>query len=164
MIRKWTGATVIILLIASVAVLFVSRLINQTPRLVFSCLGDYSSEIDFPQEKITGASDISFNVFSDGRLLVAMDGHVRDHGADYHISREIWYRYQVVDAKQGLIRASVTSVNRSEADTAADHTVSTFMLGAVPGGRTYQFRNLNGNVYLIGNIYAPVLSCVRTDS
>lgn len=136
---------------------------HRSSRPVFSCVGNFSTEITLRDKQLAGSSDIMITVFSDKRLLILINGSLLADGDQFRISRELWLKWEVIDREKGIIRASLISEQASGADNAPSEAVNIYMLGAEPGGTFFQFRQLQDRLYLIGSSFSPVVSCVRTD-
>lgn len=154
---KKVNAIAILLACIALAYLFWNKYDDN--RVTFTCVGGFSTEVQHDRMLLKNVSDITISFFNNNKIFMAVDGSVTQDGKRYHMSRELWFRYETVDLAKGIVRANLIEIKRTGADNIEGDWVNHYILGAEREGRIFRIWHLNNNVLLIGNAFSPVLSC-----
>lgn len=138
-------------------------LYSERNQIVFTCVGQYSASIDYPGISISNSSNIVVSVSNSNRIFVNMNSAIIQNGHHYHLSRQVWYSYEPVDLKYGMLRITPIRVSVNSTDNVPGNNVNHYLLGVEKAGLIIRVWKLSDNTLLIGNSFTPVFSCRIVD-
>lgn len=132
--------------------------------ILYTCSGDYSAYSALPGIEISNQLSTLNSYARNKNVYASFNGSVKYKNQHYHLNRQIVYKSEIVDRKNGLIRIIPISRSRSTNDTLDSKKVESILFSADNKGAMIRVWRLNNKIILIGNPYVPTYSCISFDN